>query len=122
MNSGFFIAFSSGKCIGFVGVSGAIFCLPFLRFWMVDEDSTPSKTNPIYRPKNAKLSLETIRNSKMTYITFTWLKVPIASLLLRHHKLRGVEAVAPVRVDRKPEDYDPRDTTSGASGSERREG
>ena len=53
------------------GVSGAIFCLTFLRFWRVDEDNTPSKKNPIYRPTTTELSLETIRNSTMTYITLT---------------------------------------------------
>ena len=50
MNSGSFIACSSSTCIGLVGVSGAIFCLAFLIFWRVDEDNTPTKKNPIYRP------------------------------------------------------------------------
>ena len=68
MNSGFFITFSSGKYIGFVGVSLVqYFVLAFLRFWTANEDNTPSKTNPIYRPNDAELSLETIRNRKMTY-------------------------------------------------------
>ena len=111
MNGGFFVEFSSGKCIGFVGVSGAIFCLTFQRFWRVGEDDTPSKKNPIYRPITAELSLETIRNSKMIYV------LPSQGFrFLLHHcgcvtvKLRGVEAVAPVHMDRKLEHYDPRDT------------
>ena len=112
MNGGFFVEFSSGKCIGFVGVSGAIFCLTFQRFWRVGEDDTPSKKNPIYRPITAELSLETIRNSKMIYV------LPSQGFrFLLHHcgcvtvKLRGVEAVAPVHMDRKFEHYDPRDKT-----------
>ena len=64
MNNGFLIACSSSKCVGFVGVSGAIFCPAFLRFWRVDEDNTPSKKNPIYRLNTAELSLETIRKFK----------------------------------------------------------
>ena len=92
------------------GVSGAIFILAFLRFWRVDKDNTPSKKNPIFRPKKAELSLETIGNSKMTYL------LPSQGLRsLLHHcgcvtiKLRGVVVVAPVHMDRELGHYDPRD-------------
>ena len=68
MNSGLIITFLSGKCIEIVGVSGAIFWLTFLRFWRVDEDNISYKTNLIYRPTTAELSMETIRNPKVTFI------------------------------------------------------
>ena len=108
MNSGSFIAFSSSKCIGFVGVSGAIFCLTFLRFWRVDADNTPSKKNPIYRPSTAELSTETIKNSTMTYYPHNAL-APYCIIVVVTIKLRGVEAV---HMDQKLEHYDPRDTES----------
>ena len=109
MNSGFFIAFSSSKCIGLV--SGAKFCLTFLRFWRVDEDDTPSQKNPTYRPSTAELSVKTIRNLTMTYI----LPLECIGSLLRNCgcvtiKLRGVEAVATVHMERKLEHCDPRDS------------
>ena len=40
------------------GVSGAIFCPTFLRFWMADEDYSPFKKSLIYRPTTAELSME----------------------------------------------------------------
>lgn len=91
MNSGFFIAFY--KCIGFVGylwrniLSGMSEILEGRRQHSLQK-------NRIYRPNTAELPLETIRNSKMTYINLTRFR----SLL--HHcgcvtmKLGEVEAVA----------------------------
>ena len=64
MNSGCFIDFLSSKCIGLVELSGAIFCLSFLRFWRVDEEITLPLKEPYYRPTTAELSMETTVTSQ----------------------------------------------------------
>ena len=113
MNSGFFIAFSSSNCIGFVGVSGAIFCLAFLGFWRVDEDNTPSKKGPIYRPNAAEPPVETIGDPTMTYISPSqYIRSPLYNCGCVVIKLRGVGTVATVHTDQILEHYDTRDTST----------
>ena len=72
--------------------------------------TTLPQKNPIYRPRTAGLSVETIRNPTVTYITSEFIRPLLHNCGCVTIKLRGVEAVATVHMDRKLEHCDLRDS------------